>query len=40
MDAGYNQNEFAEFLGSKKDNGVSIDEWTMEELIPVSHFWD
>jgi hypothetical protein len=32
MDKGYDASHFAEYMGNQKENGLDIDNWTLNEL--------
>ena len=37
VEAGYDKQEFAEYMASWKDNGTDIDEWSLLELMDMVH---
>lgn len=37
VEAGYDKQEFAEYMSSCKDNGTNIDEWNLLELMDMVH---
>lgn len=37
VEAGYDKQEFAEYMANWKDNGTDIDEWSLIELMDMVH---